>query len=74
LLPGYAKSGGQIDNTFTEGVGGGVPIGGREKRLLPTDFLGLGDDMGQAGLPVPAATVIEDGKKVVRPVSWMGIR
>jgi len=58
LLSRVAESGAEIHDAVAEGANSGVLLGLGQQRMFPSDFLGLCDDMGDAGLPVYSDTVI----------------
>ena len=58
LPPRVAESGAEIDETVAEGADSGVFFGLRQEGMLRADLLGVGDEVGEADLPVCSNSVI----------------
>ncbi len=58
LVCSVAESGAQVDEAVAEAVGSRVLLGLRQERMFSADFLRVGDEMGEADLPVRTDPVI----------------
>ena len=58
LLSRVAESGAEIDDAVAEEADRSVLLGLGQERMFPADFLGVGDEMGEADLPVRSDPVI----------------